>query len=87
MKSVPGAVDLRIQQPANQPKLFINLDRSKAQTIGFNSHDIAGDVLVALSGSFQTAPNFWLSPKNGVSYNVIAQAQQHDMSSLSGFSY
>ena len=83
VKSIPGAVDLRIQQPANQPKLFINLDRSKAQTIGFNSHDIAGDVLVALSGSFQTAPNFWLSPKNGVSYNVIAQAQQHDMSSLS----
>jgi multidrug efflux pump subunit AcrB len=83
VKYVPGAVDLRIQQPANQPKFFINLDRAKAQTIGFNSRDIAGDVLVSLSGSFQTAPNFWLSPKNGVSYNVIAQSQQHDMDSLS----
>jgi len=83
VKYVPGAVDLRIQQPGNQPKLFINLDRAKAQTIGFNSRDIAGDVLVSLSGSFQTAPSFWLSPKNGVSYNVIAQAQQYDMASFS----
>jgi multidrug efflux pump subunit AcrB len=82
VKYVPGAVDLRIQQPGNQPKLFINLDRTKAQTIGYTSSNIAGDVLVALSGSSQTAPNFWLSPKNGVSYNVVAQSQQHDMDSL-----
>ena len=83
VRNVPGAVDLRIQQPDNQPKLFINLDRAKAQTLGYNSRAIAGDVLVALSGSFQTAPNFWLSPRNGVTYSVITQAQQHDMSSLS----
>jgi multidrug efflux pump subunit AcrB len=82
IKYIPGATDLRIQQPANQPKLFINLDRSKAQTIGFTSRDIAGNVLVALSGSFQTSPSFWLSPKNGVSYNVITQSPQHDMDSL-----
>ncbi len=82
VRNVPGAVDLRIQQPDNQPKLFVNLDRTKAQTIGFNSRDIAGDVLVALSGSFQTAASFWLS-RSGVSYNVVTQAQQHDMESLS----
>jgi multidrug efflux pump subunit AcrB len=82
VKYVPGAVDLRIQQPGNQPKLFINLDRSKADSIGYTANKVAGDVLVALSGSFQTAPNFWLSPRNGVSYNVITQAQQHDMDSL-----
>jgi multidrug efflux pump subunit AcrB len=82
VKYLPGAVDLRIQQPGNQPKLFINLDRSKADSIGYTANKVAGDVLVALSGSFQTAPNFWLSPRNGVSYNVITQAQQHDMDSL-----
>ena len=30
----------------------------------------AGGVLVALSGSFQTTPSFYLDPRNGVSYNV-----------------
>jgi multidrug efflux pump subunit AcrB len=82
IKYIPGATDLRIQQPANQPKLFINLDRSKAQTIGFTSRDIASNVLVALSGSFQTSPSFWLSPKNGVSYSVITQSPQNEMDSL-----
>ena len=82
VRHVPGAVDLRIQQPANQPKLFVNLDRTKAQTIGYSAQQIAGNVLVSLSGSFQTQPNFWLSPRNGVSYNVITEAQQHDMNSL-----
>jgi multidrug efflux pump subunit AcrB len=82
VKYIPGAVDLRIQQPGNQPKLFVNLDRSKAQTIGYNARDIAGDVLVELSGSFQTQPNFWLSPRNGVSYNVVTQGQQHDLNSM-----
>jgi len=82
VKYIPGAVDLRIQQPGNQPKLFVNLDRAKAQTVGYSARDIAGDVLVELSGSFQTSPSFWLSPRNGVSYNVITQAQQSDMSTL-----
>ncbi len=82
VKYVPGAVDLRIQQPGNQPKLFVDLDRTKAQTIGYSALQIAGNVLVELSGSFQTSPNFWLSPKNGVTYNVVTEAQQHDMNSL-----
>lgn len=82
VRHVAGAVDLRIQQPANQPKLFVNLDRTKAQTIGYSAQQIAGNVLVSLSGSFQTQPNFWLSPRTGVSYNVITEAQQHDMNTL-----
>jgi multidrug efflux pump subunit AcrB len=82
MRYVPGVTDLRIQQPANQPKLFVNLDRAKAQTMGYSARDIAGNVLVSLSGSFQTAPTFWLNPRNGVSYNIITESPQYQMSSL-----
>ncbi len=28
-----------------------------------NARDVAQSVLVSLSGSFQTAPNFWLNPR------------------------
>jgi multidrug efflux pump subunit AcrB len=83
MRYIPGAVDLRIQQPGDQPRLFVNLDRAKAQTMGYSARDIAGNVLVSLSGSFQTAPSFWLNPRNGVSYNVITESPQYEMSSLS----
>jgi len=43
------------------------------------ARDVAQNVLVSLSGSFQTQPNFWLDPKNGVSYNVVVQTPQYRM--------
>ncbi len=82
MRYIPGAADLRIQQPFNQPKFFLNIDRTKSQQVGYSSRDIAGNVLVALSGSFQTAPTFWLNPKNGVSYSIVTQSPQYEMDSL-----
>ena len=62
LKFVPGTVDLRIQQAFDQPKLHIEVDRTKAQQIGYSARDIAQNLLVSLSGSFQTTPNFWLDP-------------------------
>jgi multidrug efflux pump subunit AcrB len=82
MKYIPGATDLRIQQPFNQPKLFVDIDRTKSQQVGYSARDIAGNLLVSLSGSFQTSPTFWLNPRNGVSYNVVAQSPQYEMDSL-----
>ncbi len=82
LRYIPGATDLRIQQPFNQPKLFLNIDRTKAQEVGYSARDVANNVLVALSGSFQTAPTFWLNPKTGVSYNIAAESPQYEMDSL-----
>jgi multidrug efflux pump subunit AcrB len=82
IKYVPGTADLRIQQPINLPRLFVDVDRSRAQDIGLTQRDVAGSLLVALSGSFQTAPTFWLNPKNGVSYNISTQAPQYGLDSL-----
>jgi len=39
-------------------------------------------VLVALSGSFQTTPSFYLDPKSGVTYNVAIQAPQYRMNTM-----
>jgi CzcA family heavy metal efflux pump len=82
LKFIPGLVDLRIQQPFNYPKFHIDVDRTKAQQVGFTQRDIASDVLVTLSGSFQTAPSFWLDPKNGVSYSVASQTPQYRVETL-----
>jgi multidrug efflux pump subunit AcrB len=43
---------------------------------------VAQSILVALSGSFQTTPNFYLDPKSGVTYNVAIQAPQYRLDSL-----
>jgi len=82
IKYVPGTADLRIQQPFNQPILYVNMDRTKAQQVGYSAHDVAGSVLVALSGSFQTSPTFWLNPKSGVSYSIAAESPQYEMNTL-----
>jgi multidrug efflux pump subunit AcrB len=82
VRYVPGTVDLRIQQAFDQPKLHINVDRTKAGQIGFTERDVATNLLISLSGSFQTTPTFWLNPKNGVSYPIATQTPQYRLDSL-----
>ncbi len=60
---VPGTADLHIQQPFNNPHFLVDVNRSKAQDIGLTQRDVAGSLLVATSGSFQTSPTYWLDPK------------------------
>jgi multidrug efflux pump subunit AcrB len=81
-RQVPGLTDLRIQQPSDQPMLHVAVDRTKASQAGLTQRDVAGSMLVTLSGSFQTQPAYWLNPKNGVSYNVVAQTPQYSIQSL-----
>jgi len=82
LSGITGIADLRIQQPFNQPKLHINVDRTKTMQAGFTQKDVANNLLVTLSGSFQTSPSFWLDPKSGVSYTVATVAPQYDIKSL-----
>ncbi|HTP51446.1 MAG TPA: efflux RND transporter permease subunit [Anaeromyxobacteraceae bacterium] len=77
IRHVPGTADVHVQQAFDAPTLYMNIERTRAQDMGVEARDIAQNVLVSLSGSFQTAPNFWLDPKNGVSYNVAVQTPQY----------
>ncbi|HEY3783063.1 MAG TPA: efflux RND transporter permease subunit [Fimbriimonadaceae bacterium] len=82
IKAIPGAVDVHVQQVTKVPSLFVNVDRNKASGVGITQRDVATSLLVALSGTGQTAPNFWLDPKNGVSYSVSTQTPQYKLDSL-----
>ncbi len=82
LRHVPGAVDLRIHQRFDYPKLDVSVDRTKAAQGGFTQRDIANSLLVSLSGSFQTTPSFFLNPANGVNYSLVTQAPQYEMQSL-----
>jgi len=82
LKQIPGTADMRIQQPFDYPQLHIDVDRTRAQEIGFSERDVAQELLISLSGSFQTSPTFWLDPKNGVSYSIATQTPQYRIESL-----
>ncbi|TKC87673.1 efflux RND transporter permease subunit [Trinickia terrae] len=82
LRGVRGLVDARIQQPGDEPAIDVDVDRTKAMQAGLTQHDVAQNLLIALSGSSQTTPNFWLDPKNGVSYPLMAEVPQYDIHSL-----
>jgi CzcA family heavy metal efflux pump len=82
MRQIPGTADVHVQQLLSSPTLHMDLDRTRMTQVGLNARDVAQSVLVSLSGSFQTAPNFWLNPKNGVTYQMAVQAPQYRMTSL-----
>src|SRR5258707_4812858 len=81
IRSVPGAVDVHLHQLLDQPRLDLAVDRVRTQQVGLTERDVASNVLVSLSSSFQTAPNFWLSP-NGVSYPIAIQTPQYKVNSI-----
>ena len=82
VRYIPGVADVRIQQPFDYPKMTVDVDRTRAESIGLTQKDVATSMLVALSGSFQTSPSFYLDPKSGVTYNVAIQAPQYGVNSL-----
>jgi multidrug efflux pump subunit AcrB len=82
LRQVQGLVDLRIQQPDDAPAINIDVDRTEAIKAGFQQRAIAQNLLIALSGSSQTSPNFWLNPDNGVSYPLMTMTPQHAIDSL-----
>jgi len=82
LRQIPGATDLRIQQAADFPQLNVTVDRTNAAALGFTQKDIANNMLISLSGSFQTAPTSWVDPKSGIQYSVTTQAPQYRVNSI-----
>ncbi|MBV8380326.1 MAG: efflux RND transporter permease subunit, partial [Paucibacter sp.] len=78
----PGMADPRIQQSFDLPEFDVKVDRSRAQELGFTQRDIANNLLISLSGSFQTNQTFWLDSKSGVSYPLVAQTPQAQLDSI-----
>jgi len=82
VRHVRGAVDVRVQQPGNLQRLAFDIDRTKASQMGFSEREIAGSILLGLSGSSQVQPGYWLDSNVGVQYLVNVRAPEHRINSL-----
>jgi len=82
MRHIPGTADVHVQQLMSLPTLHLEIDRNRVTQVGLTAQNVAQSMLVSLSGSFQTAPNFWLNPRNEVTYQMAVQAPQYRMTSL-----
>ena len=82
IRKIPGLVDARIQQSSSQPKLHVETDRGRMAQLGLTERDVTNALGTALAGTSQSAPNFFLNPKNNVSYQMQAQTPEYKMDSL-----
>ena len=82
LRVVPGIADTRIQQSATFPQLKVDADRTRMARLGLTERDVTASLATALAGTGQTAPAFWLNPKNNVSYGIVAQTPEYSLNSL-----
>ncbi len=82
IRKIPGAVDAHVHQRLDGPVVDLKMDRTRLQQFGMGAANVGQNVLIALSGSSQTAPAFWLNPQNGVVYNVVVQSPQYKVDSI-----
>jgi multidrug efflux pump subunit AcrB len=78
---VPGVVDSHVFQVPNAPALTVDMDRALATETGVTQQEAANNVLVATNSSAQSAPNFWVDPRNSVSYPLVVQVPTYRMGS------
>jgi CzcA family heavy metal efflux pump len=82
MRHIPGTADVHVQQLLSLPTLHMDIERTRVTQVGLTARDVAQSALVSLSGSFQTSPNFWLNPKNEVTYQVAVQSPQYRLTNM-----
>ena len=82
IQHIPGAVDVHVQQLRSFPAIFLNVDRTRVQSVGLSQQDVANSVLLTLSSSSTVSPSFWVNPANGYEYNVAVQAPQYKIDSM-----
>jgi multidrug efflux pump subunit AcrB len=82
VQMISGTVDTHIHQRLDLPTVSLNMDRTQLQQLGLSPNDVTTDLLVSTAGTTQTSPAFWLSPANGVVYNLAVQSPQYAVDSL-----
>ncbi len=82
IEHIPGAVDVHVQQLRSFPAIFLNVDRTRVQTVGLSQQDVANSVLLTLSSSSTITPSFWVNPSTGFEYSVAVQAPQYKIDSM-----
>ncbi|HLJ22537.1 MAG TPA: efflux RND transporter permease subunit [Candidatus Acidoferrales bacterium] len=82
IRHIPGAVDVHVQQLRSYPSIFLNVDRTRVQSVGLSQQDVANSVLLTLSSSSTVAPSFWVNPANGFEYNVAVQVPQYKLDTM-----
>jgi multidrug efflux pump subunit AcrB len=82
IRTIPGAVDVRVQQRDDLPVLKIGIRKQKAAEAGLTPRDVAQQVVAAMNSSASLQRNFWIDAKSGNQYFVAVQYPQNPDANL-----
>ena len=82
LEGLPGLVDVHVQQITDAPDFRADVNRQRALELGLTERDVADQVNVSLSGSFQVSPNFWTDPKTGIPWQLTVQTPEYRADTL-----
>jgi multidrug efflux pump subunit AcrB len=82
LREAPGAVDVRLHQIVNAPRLHVDVDRTRAATVGLTERDVANNLLLLVSSSGQVSPTFFIDGNSGLSYPVSVQVPEYRIDSI-----
>jgi len=82
LRMVPGTADVHINQVLDYPALQVDVDRTRAASLGMSESSVANNALVSLSSSILVAPSFFLNPANNVNYTIAVQIPPSRLSSI-----
>ena len=82
LKALSGLVDVHIQQITDAPEFLADVNRQRALELGLTEQQIADQVNISLSGSFQVSPNFWTDPKTGIPWQLTVQTPEYRADTL-----
>ncbi|HWY60774.1 MAG TPA: efflux RND transporter permease subunit [Rhizomicrobium sp.] len=82
LRGIPGVADPRMQQANNAPQLRFDADRSRIAQYGLTEQNVTNALATSLAGTGTTAPNFWLNPKNNVSYGMVTQMPEYNLDTI-----
>ena len=84
VREIRGLADVRMQQPEGGPELRVDVDRTRIAQLGLSERDVTNSLVTTLAGSSQGAPTYWVNPKTGVSYPIVAQTPEYRLLSVAG---
>ncbi len=73
---------MHLQQIVDAPEFLTEVDRQRAAELGLTEQEVANQLNVSLSGSFQVAPNFWTDPKTGIPWQLTVQTPEYRLDHL-----
>ncbi len=79
LDKINGAVDVTFREVLDLPGYAVDIDRTRASSLGVSLQDAVGALLNALGSGGTVAPTFWSDPKAGTSYEVSVAVPPVDL--------